>query len=108
MLCILHPARPAPSHFLVCACCNVLLQTKVIANLDFAANSMTSRFNFLAAGGLHGEVRGAENAGRQAGSQEGHGQGVTGALGIATSCNLYPPCLVRAVLTESVQSSRCM
>jgi hypothetical protein len=37
-------------------CCRAT-QTTVIANLEFSANSMTYRHGFLAAGGLHGEVR---------------------------------------------------
>jgi hypothetical protein len=38
-------------------CCVLLLQSKVVANLDFAPTSMTYRRGFLAAGGAHGEVR---------------------------------------------------
>jgi hypothetical protein len=35
-----------------------VMQSKVVANLDFAPTSMTCRRGFLAAGGAHGEVRG--------------------------------------------------
>jgi hypothetical protein len=41
------------------------LQSKVISNLGWSANSMTCRAGFIAAGGLHGEVRRACNNRRQ-------------------------------------------
>jgi hypothetical protein len=35
------------------------LQSKLVTNLGWSANSMTCRAGFIAAGGLHGEVRAA-------------------------------------------------
>jgi hypothetical protein len=55
----------------LCACCYLwlvllgCLQSKLVSNLGWSANSMTCRAGFIAAGGLHGEVSSARNNCRQ-------------------------------------------